>query len=86
MVHWLMASVTNVIKFNPAVVAGLISAAGIAGAEGDITNWASLGAILVSVVVRQFVTPTIRAAANEAEAAANGFVEGVEAAQANGPI
>lgn len=81
-----MASLANAVKFNPAVVAGLISAAGIAVAEGDVTNWGSLGAIIVSVIVRQFVTPTIRATAAEAEAAATAFAEGVAAGQANGPI
>lgn len=77
-----MASLVNVVKFNPAVVAGLISAAGIAVAEGNVASWKSLAAILVGVVVRQFVTPTIRATANEAEAAAVAYAEGLSAGQA----
>jgi hypothetical protein len=76
----MISTLLSKVKFNPVLVAAVLVAVGAAVEAGEVTNWESLGAIVLGVVVRQFVTPVKRAEAS----AESAFYDGLQAGRENG--
>jgi hypothetical protein len=77
-----LTSLIEKIRLEPAVIAGLLSAIGLAVANQEFATWESLAAVIVSVIVRQLVVPAPKVETQKQEA----FFEGVYAERQNGQV